>query len=113
MPGPVTIILKSKVKFAKGVTRDGNVAIRIPDNKTSKSLVKENPIITTSANIHGKSVVKNINEAKEVFGNSCIYLDGEIPVGIESTIIDLTGNTPRIVRIGALYGSILEDIIGN
>ena len=113
LPGPVTIILKSKVKFAKGVTRDGNVAIRIPDNKTSKSLVKENPIITTSANIHGKSVVKNINEAKEVFGNSCIYLDGEIPVGIESTIIDLTGNTPRIVRIGALYGSILEDIIGN
>ena len=113
LPGPVTIILKSKVKFAKGVTRDGNVAIRIPDNKTSKSLVKENPIITTSANIHGKSVVKNINEAKEVFGNSCIYLDGEIPVGIESTIIDLTGNTPRIVRIGALYGSTLEDIIGH
>ena len=58
-PGPVTIILKSKVKFAKGVTRDGNVAIRIPNNKTSKSLAKENPIITTSANIHGKNVVKN------------------------------------------------------
>lgn len=112
-PGPVTIILKSKVKFAKGVTRDGNVAIRIPNNKTSKSLAKENPIITTSANIHGKNVVKNISEAKELFGNSCIYLDGEIPVGVESTIIDLTENTPRIVRIGALYGSILEDIIGN
>jgi len=113
LPGPVTIILKSKVKFAKGVTKDGNVAIRITNNKTSKSLVEENPIITTSANIHGKSVVKNLSEAKELFGNSCIYLDGEISIGVESTIIDLTKNTPRIVRIGALYGSILEDIIGN
>jgi len=112
-PGPVTVILKSKVDFAKGVTRNGNIAIRIPNNKTSISLAKENPIITTSANVHGMDVVKNIDEAKEVFGNSCIYLTGEKPVGIESTIIDLTGNTPKIVRIGALYGSTLEDIIGH
>jgi len=110
-PGPVTVILKSKVNFAKGVTKNGNIAIRIPNNKTSLSLAKENPIITTSANVHGMNVVKSIDEAKEVFGNSCIYLTGEKPVGIESTIIDLTGNTPKIVRIGALYGSTLEDII--
>ena len=112
-PGPVTVILKSKIDFAKGVTRNGNIAIRIPNNKTSISLAKENPIITTSANVHGMDVVKNIDEAKEVFGNSCIYLTGEKPVGIESTIIDLTGNTPKIVRIRALFGSTLEDIIGH
>ena len=112
-PGPVTVILKSKVNFAKGVARNGNIAIRIPNNKTSISLAKENPIITTSANIHGMNVVKNINEAREIFGNSCIYLNGEKPIGIESTIINLTGNNPKIVRIGALYGSTLEDIIGH
>ena len=112
-PGPVTVILKSNVNFAKGVARNGNIAIRIPNNKTSISLAKENPIITTSANIHGMNVVKNINEAREIFGNSCIYLNGEKPIGIESTIINLTGNNPKIVRIGALYGSSLEDIIGH
>ncbi len=112
-PGPVTVILKSKVNFAKGVARNGNIAIRIPNNKTSISLAKENPIITTSANIHGMNIVKNINEAREIFGNSCIYLNGEKPIGIESTIINLTGNNPKIVRIGALYGSSLEDIIGH
>ncbi|MEC7713098.1 MAG: L-threonylcarbamoyladenylate synthase [Candidatus Thermoplasmatota archaeon] len=112
-PGPVTVILKSKVNFAKGVARNGNIAIRIPNNKTSISLAKENPIITTSANIHGMNVIKNINEAREIFGNSCIYLNGEKPIGIESTIINLTGNNPKIVRIGALYGSSLEDIIGH
>ena len=49
---------------------------------------------------------------KKIFGNSCIYLDGEKPDGIESTIIDLTNDTPKIVRIGALYGNTLENIIG-
>ena len=112
-PGSVTLILKSKVSFAKGVTKNGNIAIRIPNNETSISLVKENPIITTSANIHGMDVVKNIEEARKIFGNSCIYLNGEKPIGIESTIINLTRDVPKIVRIGALYGSTLEDIIGH
>ena len=112
-PGPVTAILKSKVEFAKGVTRNGNIAIRIPKNNTSVSLAKKNPIITTSANIHGENIAKNLNEAKKIFGNYCIYLDGEKPSGVESTIIDLTKDTPKIVRIGALYGSTLENIIGH
>ena len=113
LPGPVTLILKSKTEFAKGVTKNGNIAIRIPNNKTSISLVKENPIITTSANMHGEKIAENIDDAKKVFGNSCIYLDGEKPTGIESTIIDLTNNTPKIIRIGALYGDTLEDILGH
>ena len=113
LPGPVTLILKSKTEFAKGVTKNGNIAIRIPNNKTSISLVKENPIITTSANMHGEKVAENIDDAREAFGNSCIYLDGEMPTGIESTIIDLTKDTPKIIRIGALYGDTLEDILGH
>ena len=112
-PGPVTAILKSKVEFAEGVTRNGNIAIRVPKNNTSISLAKKNPIITTSANIHGKNIAKDLNEAKKIFGDSCIYLDGEKPDGIESTIIDLTNHTPKIVRIGALYGNTLENIIGH
>jgi len=112
-PGPVTAILKSKVEFAEGVTRNGNIAIRIPKNNTSISLAKKNPIITTSANIHGENIAKNLNEAKKIFGNSCIYLDGEKPNGVESTIINLTNDTPKIVRIGALYGNTLENIIGH
>ena len=111
LPGPVTLILKSKKTFAKGVTKNDNIAVRIPNNKTSISLVKENPIITTSANLHGQKIAQNIDEARKIFGNSCIYLDGEKPTGIESTIIDLTNNTPKIIRIGALYGDSLEDIL--
>ena len=111
-PGPVTLILKSKGNFAEGVTKEENIAIRIPDNKTAISLVEEIPIVTTSANIHGKNVAIDIKEAKKMFGDLCIYLDGIKPRGVESTIIDLTKESPKVVRIGALYGSTLEELIG-
>ena len=108
LPGPITLILKSKKEFAKGVTRNGNVAVRIPLNRTSMDLAKDIPVVTTSANLHGEKIAEDIEEAKEIFGKSCYYLDGEKPKGIESTIIDLTENEPKIARIGALYSTILE-----
>ena len=111
LPGPVTLILKSKKKLAEGVERDGNVAIRVPANKTALELAKDGAVITTSANKHGSKIAKSLNEAKRVFGSECNYLDGEEPKGIESTIIDLTKDVPEIKRIGALYTPILEGII--
>ena len=111
LPGPITLILKSKKKFAKGVERDGNIGIRVPANKTALELAKDGPVITTSANEHGSEIAKSLKEAKNVFGDECHYLDGEEPKGIESTIIDLTKDVPEIKRIGALYTPILEGII--
>ena len=108
LPGPITLILKSKKEFAKGVTRNGNIAVRIPMNKTCIELASEMPVVSTSANLHGEKIAEDIEEAKEIFGSSCYYLEGEKPTGIESTIIDLTGKKPEIARIGALYSTILE-----
>ena len=111
LPGPITLILRSKSNFAKGVTRDDNIAVRIPSNKTALELAKEGPVVTTSANEHNSEIAKNMDEAIQTFGSQCVYLDGEKPAGVESTIIDLTKDKPEIKRIGALYSSILEGII--
>jgi len=111
LPGPITLILKSKKTFAKGVTRNGNIGVRIPEHKTSISLTEKKPLVTTSVNKHGKKIAKNLEEAKIIFGSQCLYIEGEEPEGIESTIIDLTKNKPEIKRIGALYSTILEGII--
>ena len=108
LPGPITLIMKSKKNFAKGVTKNGNIAIRIPLNKTANDLAKDRPVITTSANIHGEKIAVNIMEAKILFQNNCYYLDGDKPTNIESTIIDLSKDRPEIRRIGALYSAILE-----
>ena len=111
LPGPITLIMKSKKEFAKGVTRNGTIAIRVPLNKTANDLAKESPVVTTSANIHGKEIAGDMEEAKTIFGNNCYYLEGEKPTGIESTIIDLSKNKPEVRRIGALYSTILEDML--
>ena len=71
LPGPITLILKSKKEFAKGVTRNGNVAVRIPLNRTSMDLARDMPVVTTSANLHGEKIAEDIEEAKEIFGKSC------------------------------------------
>ena len=113
LPGPITLILKAKKEFAKGVTRDGNIGIRIPKHRISLELAKKTPIITTSANKHGEEIAKNIEEAKKIFGEECVYIDGEAPEGIESTIIDMTKEKPKIKRVGALYSTILEGIVEN
>ena len=111
LPGPVTLILRSKRNFAMGVARDGNIAVRVPANRTALELAEKQPIVTTSANIHGNEIASSLKEATQIFGFQCSYLDGEEPRGIESTIIDLTKKKPKIKRIGALYSSILEGII--
>ena len=111
LPGPITLVLKSKKDFAKGVTKNGNIAIRIPLNNTALDLAANQPIVTTSVNLHGEKIARNLDEAKEKFGSNCYYLDGEEPKGIESTIIDLTENKPEITRIGALYSTILEGML--
>ena len=111
LPGPITLILRSKYNFAKGVTRDSNIAVRIPSNRTALELAKEGPVVTTSANKHNSEIAKSMDEANQIFGSQCMYLEGEKPMGVESTIIDLTLDKPEIKRIGALYSSILEGII--
>ena len=111
LPGPITLIMKSKKVFAKGVTRNETIAIRIPLNKTSNDLAKNIPVITTSANIHGEDIAKNIEEAKTIFGDNCYYLEGEKPTGIESTIIDISKDKPEVRRVGALYSTILEEML--
>ena len=111
LQGPITLIMKSKKVFAKGVTRNETIAIRIPLNKTSNDLAKTIPVITTSANIHGEDIAKNIEEAKNIFGDNCYYLEGEKPTGIESTILDISKDKPEVRRIGALYSTIMEEML--
>ena len=61
------------------INSTGVIGVRIPMNKTCIELASEMPVVTTSANLHGKKIAENIEEAKEIFGSSCYYLEGEKP----------------------------------
>lgn len=104
LPGAFTFILKASKKLPKYlVSEQGTVGIRVPRNRLCIELVKalKKPIITTSFNPSGKDVVTDPSKAPKLLQNKVdVILDaGEIG-SISSTIIDLTGKKPAIIRQG-------------
>ncbi len=106
MPGRITIILPKKPAVTQLVTAQKNtIAVRVPDDETARSLLsKTGPLTVTSANIHGQSTPFSIGEIKKCFSNvgNIMYLDEGKRMGSSSTIVDVTGSSPRILRRGAI-----------
>ncbi len=105
LPGPYTFILEASSDVPKMLMpKRKTVGIRIPDNEITLSLVRElgNPIIRTSANITGEDVISDPIEIDLYLGKFLdATIDGGILSGDASTIIDLTGNVPSLIREGA------------
>lgn len=117
-PGPLTMILK-KSGIVPYETTGGldTVAVRLPDNPVALALIKEAgvPIAAPSANRSGKPSPTTAQHVYEdLSGNIDIILDGgNVQIGIESTIIDLTGNVPAILRPGYINQNMLDSILGD
>lgn len=118
-PGPLTLIFKVKEGvFANTVTAGlDSVAIRMPDNEATLTLIKEanTPLVGPSANTSGKP---SPTTASHVYHDlkgkiAGILDDGETGVGLESTVLDITDPTcPTILRPGGISKGELEEIIG-
>jgi len=107
-PGPITYILRLKKdsKISKYVTNnEKNLAVRFPKHKIFKELLKQldYPLAAPSANISTKVSAVQSSDVKEEFGNKIKYIldGGRCAIGIESTIVNLTGR-PTILRLGGL-----------
>ena len=107
MPGPVTIILKKKSVVPNDVTAGlETVAIRFPAHETAQRLIAAAgvPIAAPSANLSGKpSPTKAKHVIKDMTGRIDAIIDGGgCNVGVESTIVDFTGERPVILRPGGV-----------
>ena len=107
-PGPITYILKIKKnsKISKFVTnKKKKLAVRFPKHKVFKNLLKRlnYPLAAPSANISTKLSAVQASDVKEEFGSKIKYVlnGGKCNIGLESTIINLTGK-PAILRLGGL-----------
>jgi len=105
-PGPLTIIVETKAKFANGVGKNNplTIGIRVPDNELAIELLKNTgPLAVTSANISGNENILNNIDAKKEFGSKIeYYLEGESVLGSGSTIVDFTKDDWKILREGPL-----------
>ena len=105
-PGALTIILPKNKIVPDFVTGKLSVGIRFPANDVALRLIRLSgvPIAAPSANLSGKTPPKTAQEVFEnLSGRVEVILDGgQCQFGISSTIIDLTGSEPKILRHGAI-----------
>ena len=115
MPGALTIVLNKSMAVSNMITGEGNtVAVRIPNHPVPIALVKGlgAPITGTSANISGGN---NPLTAEDVFNQLRYRVDmiidgGRCPIGVSSTVLDLTTNPPKIIREGAISRDQLKSV---
>jgi tRNA threonylcarbamoyl adenosine modification protein (Sua5/YciO/YrdC/YwlC family) len=104
LPGPYTFILEATKLVPKmAMTRQKTVGIRIPDNKICLALVKElgNPIISTSVYKPDEGLYNDPAEIEERFGKQlALVIDGGVIMAEHSSIVDLSGETPKVIRAG-------------
>ena len=116
-PGPLTLVATQQpsLSWDLGETR-GTVAIRMPDHPVALALLERTgPMAVTSANLTGRPAATDVSEAERMLGESVeAYLDGGPSTGGQaSTILDVTGETPRVLRRGALTVDELDEALAD
>jgi L-threonylcarbamoyladenylate synthase len=107
LPGPFTLILPNPARRYRWLTGDNPEAIgvRVPelDGPGAKVLGRVGAVLATSANLHGGPDPRRLDDVPEEIRRGCAALvdAGELP-GTPSTVLDLTGPEPRVVREGAV-----------
>jgi tRNA threonylcarbamoyl adenosine modification protein (Sua5/YciO/YrdC/YwlC family) len=114
-PGGLTLIFRSSptLVWDIGETK-GTVAVRMPLHAVSLGLLKKTgPLAVSSANYSGQPPAATADEAVEQLGESvAVYLDaGTCPADVPSTIVDLTGSVPKLLRPGVITPDRLREVV--
>ncbi|MCX6894134.1 MAG: L-threonylcarbamoyladenylate synthase [Verrucomicrobia bacterium] len=117
-PGPLTLVLPRAKAIPDIVTAGGDtVGVRWPSHPFIQAVIRECgfPLAAPSANPSNEiSPTNAAHVAKKLAGKIALVVDGgQSQVGIESTVIDLTANPPRVLRPGMIHEESLLAVLGN
>ena len=117
-PGPLTMIFPKSARVPANVTAGlDTVAIRLPLHPVARRLIEEAgvPVAAPSANRSGRpSPTAAAHVFEDMDGRIPLILDGgACAVGLESTVVDMTGATPRILRPGGVTAEQIERVCGS
>ncbi|MBI5191842.1 MAG: L-threonylcarbamoyladenylate synthase [Nitrospirae bacterium] len=112
-PGPLTLVFKASDNISNTVTGGtGKIGIRLPDHKFCRMLIHKlgHPITATSANISGMGSLDNPNDVLTAVGDKIdILVDGgKTKGGLESTVVDVSGTEPVVLREGAISTDLIR-----
>ena len=117
-PGPFTMVLPKGSKIANSVSGGLNtVAVRFPDNKTICDIIKLSglPLAAPSANTSGRpSPTAATHVIDHLDGKiDAVVMGSDCTVGVESTVVSLVGDVPRLLRPGAVTPEQLRRVLPN
>jgi L-threonylcarbamoyladenylate synthase len=113
-PGPLTLVLPSRGVVAELVTAGtGTVGLRVPDHPVPRALVRACgfPLVGTSANSTGRPAPVTVAQVlSDLDGRVPLILDGGRLAGRPSTVVDCTGQRPRVLRPGPIPAEAIERV---
>lgn len=116
-PGPLTLILPKR-EAVPGLVTSGldSVAVRMPAHPVAREIIRLSglPIAAPSANPFGYLSPTRAEHVARMLGEAVDYIvdGGPSAIGVESTVLDVTGEVPRILRPGGLPRSAIEEVAG-
>ena len=118
LPGGLTLVLRKSPWVPGSVTAGGDtIAVRIPDHPVPIALIRGLgiPIVGTSANLSGRPSPVTAGEVREQLGDEVDFIidGGRCPGGTESTVLDISGKVPLLIRKGAIPGAELAKLCGS
>ena len=114
-PGALTLVLRHKpsITWDLGETY-GTVAVRMPDHALALELLgRTGPMAVSSANLTGQPSPQDCDAAQGMLGDTvAVYLDaGPTTAAVPSSIVDLTGPQPELLRAGAIGAQQLRKVV--
>jgi L-threonylcarbamoyladenylate synthase len=115
-PAPLTLIGPARAELPLELTaRTKTIGVRLPDDENVRALVRAcgGALTATSANVSGEPPARTAKEVEEYFptGIDLIIDGGEVTVSEPSTVVDLSGSEPRLVREGAVSREELAEML--
>ncbi|MFN2511695.1 MAG: L-threonylcarbamoyladenylate synthase [Pyrinomonadaceae bacterium] len=117
-PGPLTLVSNARPELSEELTAgSGTIGLRLPDDDDVRSLVRAcgGALTATSANRAGELPARTAKEVETYFatGIDLIIDGGEATVLQPSTVLDVSGDKPRMIREGAIPRSALNETLSD
>ena len=115
-PGPLTMILPKSSRIPAEVSAGlETVGVRMPSHKAAHRIIELScPLAAPSANTSGKPSPTTAHHVfEDMDGRVPLIIDGgRCTVGVESTVVDMTGDTPCVLRPGAITEEMIAEVLG-
>jgi tRNA threonylcarbamoyl adenosine modification protein (Sua5/YciO/YrdC/YwlC family) len=105
-PGALTLVVRARPGLPVALAPQGTIGVRVPGPSPALDLVRAfaGPLTATSCNVSGRPPARSEAEARAYFaGQLDAIVAGDAPGGAASTVLDVTGPTPRLLRQGAIH----------